>query len=290
MSDISSNSETSHIVKLLNYSWIPDKSSNDDNLYCINFNKSYRPDKTPLIIEEEISDKDNIIRIIFASGKQLRISIDKSEKLIHLKKWILDCFHIYSHVETEYYMIDLINDKYIQTISDTLGINILGLNIEHICDNLVTCIIYEREKNIMICTRCTSNEHGPYNLTQSWNVLCVGDECDYGCGLFIPEGIDVHNIPDNIPEEYKLKFYDIDWFNFKRKVEYYLDIYEDFKQLSESDIEHLRDSTFCRFTSDDELESFSQGYNNASEMHEDRLTDEQRDFRFIMSCFNDNFL
>lgn len=288
MSDITSNSEISHVLKIPNYSWIPDKSS--DNL-CIDFKKSFRSDKTPLIIEKEITDEDNIICINFVSGQQLIISIDKSEELIHLKKWILDCFHIHSHVDPEYYIIDLFNDRYIQPISDTLGINILGLNIEHICDNKLSCVIYEKEKNIMICTRCTSDDHElHYNPTQSWNVLCVGDECDYGCGLFIPEGIDVHNIPDNIPKEYKLKFYDIDWFNFKKKIEYYLDVYEDFKQLSKSDIEHLRESTFRRFTSDDEIESFCQGYNNASEMHEDRLTDEQRDFRFITSCFNDNFL
>jgi hypothetical protein len=301
MSINSLNSERS-----LNYSWIPDKSSDIKSSYCIDLSKSYRPEKIPLIIEKEISENDNIIYIYIVSGQTLKISIDKSEKLIHLKKWILDCFHIYSDTNDYflktyacindcddndflmdydyyyYYMIDLFNDN-IPKIPDTLGYNILDLNIEDIIDNQLTCVIYEKEKNIMICAQCTSEEHMFYNYSQSWNVVCAGNVCDRDCGLLYPYGLNIYDLPENIPSEYKCYFYDIDWFNFKRKIEYYLNDYKYYKQLSATDIKKLK-GTSKRYSDNDSYSDCEDIYDR-----EFRLTDEQKHFIFIQSCFNDYF-
>jgi hypothetical protein len=140
----------------------------------------------------------------------------------------------------------------------------------------------------MICARCTSCRHLNYNPTQSWNTTCLGQICDYGCGLLIHKGLDVFNLPNNIPEEYKEYFYDIDWFIFIQKIEYYIDMYNYYKSLPFSDIENLRNSIDYRYNNNN-IEYILQGYNTRSEWDEDSLTVEEKEFKFVISCFNDRF-
>ena len=124
-----------------------------------------------------------------------------------------------------------------------------------------------------------------YNHSQSWNALCAGDVCDHGCGLLYPYGLNIYDIPENIPLEYKSYFYDIDWFNFKRKIKYYLDDYEYYKQLPLTDIKKLKNSFLSKNYSDNDC------YSDYEDIYdrEFRLTDEQKHFKFIQSCFNDDF-
>jgi hypothetical protein len=78
--------------------------------------------------------------------------------------------------------------------------------------------------------KCTNDDHD-----YDQNSLCVINSmayiCDCGCGIMIPDIIlDICNLPENIPEN--IISTDIEWINFKERVNNHIEHYEKYKNLS----------------------------------------------------------
>jgi hypothetical protein len=177
----------------------------------------------------------NFVTIRFISGLVLVIQIDYNEKLINLKKWIIDCLEYYN--DDIYDLVFIIDTE---PITNTIGITLNNIND-------ITCCILQKNENIMISADCTASWHIS-NLSQSWNTLCMGDGCCKGCGLLIPRGLNIKNLPENIPEEYINKFNDIDWIIFKKKIANALDKYSKYSNMSYEDKKRIKNSIKNEFT------------------------------------------
>jgi hypothetical protein len=94
---------------------------------------------------------------------------------------------------------------------------------------------------------CSSSKHnGLYSKDESINILELGCKCNYGCGIWIINGYNPFILPDSIPREYKKYFNDIEWDEFKNKVDIEINNYYKYLQMSEEDIMKIEDSLFFK--------------------------------------------
>jgi hypothetical protein len=167
----------------------------------------------------DTSDTSNTPRKIiinFISGQEL-IIIHHNELLIELKEWLI--FHIFGENDCmcEEYVIEfVIND---QVIHNTIGITLDNIN-------KITCIIKKTHiEHRMIGAECT-NECHRFKNSQLYNIDQMGNICDNGCGILMPEGLNPFDLPENIPSEYKNVYTDIDWIKFKKTIKTVLENYK----------------------------------------------------------------
>jgi hypothetical protein len=176
-------------------------------------------------------EKLNIITINFISHT-LVVKITEDDTLFEIKKWLLEKITHKKYNEfNNVYEIDLIFSVDEITLNSTISIQ-----ASELINKKITCIIADNDSHLISCN-CTGGFH--YPSAGVWNIICTGYGCNQGCGFLIPEDIDIFKLSEDIPEQYLGKITDIEWVNFKNRMnrsmelcqKYHIDSFYDFKEF-----------------------------------------------------------
>ena len=209
----------------INLSWIPS--------FPIDFNKS----------NEEIceyKEKDPMLNycylnIYFVSGKFLTFHIDKNEKLVNVKIWIIK--FIKKHNKYDYH--NLIRFDICLIIDCIILENTINITISEIENENIQCIFkfkkfdYDSSDYITYltsrliqcrCTYCTDYDD-PYEMP--FAPLCTIDEIGKKCnvcvrGIIVPEiELDLENLPKDIPQH--IKATDVEWVDLRNRIKSHIE-------------------------------------------------------------------
>jgi hypothetical protein len=149
-------------------------------------------------------EDEGILDIHFIT-KKLRLRIIRDDMLLNIKIWLLENITCTEFDELHNkFDIDLIFNVDGTNLDSTINVLAFDLINSH-----VICIIQEKQQNFVQLV-CTSDDHW-INRTQSWNIDCVGNGCDLGCGILVPRNVNILDLPEGIPDEYSGRITDLDW-------------------------------------------------------------------------------
>jgi hypothetical protein len=204
--------------------WIP-----SNFIFPIDYDKSQYCKYGKFIFAKSVSHDTKIITIAFTRHTQIQIQIRLNEPVVNLKKWLLK-------ISNYRYKFELI-------INGKMVINTIGIKIHEINEP----IIYYYIPNISTITdynlecKCSSLRHQtPIGVI---DFLRCGTICDDGCGVIIPNNINITKLSENIPDDFLIT--DVEWIIFQERIKYHLEKYNKYKKLDyETKIEKFDQASY----------------------------------------------
>lgn len=223
----------------INLDWIPD--------YIIDFTLSERD----FVLSESSNKLETFItiNILFLSSACLKIYINPDEDLIKLKIWLSEYISYYNN---ENYYLNFIIDQTLISDNDILEMKISNIFNSDNTDYNITCIIFLRENYEFIGVQCSSElkifDYDILTHSHKLPTCFIGDACKCGfrdelCrGVYIPDDIDPFNISNTIPNKYLNIIRDIDWYNFKYKINKLINEHYKYLDLSDDEVDIIEEN------------------------------------------------